>query len=85
MVVNSPPSAGDSPTGMDRIIFASSVICNHAVSKIADGDVVLTYAHSEVVKDSLIAAHKKGISFRVVVVNSRPKNEGTPRGPAKPF
>jgi translation initiation factor 2B subunit (eIF-2B alpha/beta/delta family) len=52
------------------------MIASHAVNKIADGDVVLTYAHSGVVLASLLEAHRLGRRFRVVVVNSRPLNEG---------
>ena len=52
------------------------MIASHAVNKIADGDVVLTYAHSAVVVASLLEAHRLGRHFRVVVVNSRPLDEG---------
>jgi translation initiation factor eIF-2B subunit delta len=55
---------------------ATQMIASHAVNKIADGDVVLTYAHSAVVVASLLEAHRLGRQFRVVVVNSRPLNEG---------
>lgn len=60
----------------DRIIYAARVIQSHAASKIRDGDVVMTYAHSSVVEDTLLAAHERGTRFEVVVIDSRPLFEG---------
>ncbi|XP_077253730.1 uncharacterized protein LOC143892752 isoform X3 [Tasmannia lanceolata] len=52
------------------------VIVRHAVTKIRDGDVLLTYGSSSVVEMILLHAHELGKQFRVVVVDSRPKLEG---------
>jgi translation initiation factor eIF-2B subunit delta len=60
----------------DRIELAGQVIVESAVEAINDGDVILTYASSSVVKQSLIEAHKRGKKFRVIVVDSRPLFEG---------
>jgi len=47
-----------------------------AAGKIANGDVILTYATSTVVEAVLKQAHDAGKQFRVIVVDSRPKLEG---------
>ncbi|KAG6424036.1 hypothetical protein SASPL_114446 [Salvia splendens] len=60
----------------DKIILADKVIAKHAVSKIRDGDVLLTYASSSAVEMLLLHAHEVGKQFRVVIVDSRPKLEG---------
>lgn len=60
----------------EKIILADKVIVNHAVTKIRDGDVLLTYGASSVVEMILLHAHELGKQFRVVVVDSRPKLEG---------
>jgi len=60
----------------ERIEFADEVIATHGASKIADGDVVLTYATSHVVEMLLMRAHAEGKRFRVILVDSRPKLEG---------
>lgn len=60
----------------DRIVYAARVIQTHAASKIHEGDVVLTYAHSSVVESTLLSAHAQGTRFEVVVVDSRPLYEG---------
>lgn len=60
-----------------RILLAMSAVSKHAQSKICDGDVVLTYARSNVVEMILKHAHEqRNVSFRVVVVDSRPHFEG---------
>ena len=46
------------------------------LSKIRDGDVVLTHAASATVLQALLAAWAAGRRFRVVVVDSRPRLEG---------
>ncbi|MCL7044791.1 hypothetical protein MKW94_009430 [Papaver nudicaule] len=61
---------------MDKIILADKAIVDHAVSKIRDGDVLLTYGSPTVVEMILLKAHELGKQFRVVVVDSRPKLEG---------
>ncbi|KAI1315880.1 hypothetical protein EDD11_000256 [Mortierella claussenii] len=60
----------------DRITMADQVIANLGLQKIQDGDVILTYARSSVVESLLLAAHEKGIKFKVIVVDSRPRFEG---------
>ncbi|XP_068637058.1 uncharacterized protein [Aristolochia californica] len=60
----------------EKIILADKVIVRHAVTKIRDGDVLLTYGSSSVVEMILVYAHELGNQFRVVVVDSRPKLEG---------
>ncbi|MQL82808.1 hypothetical protein Taro_015286 [Colocasia esculenta] len=59
-----------------KIILADKVIVSHAVTKIRDGDVLLTYGFSCVVEMILLSAHELGKQFRVVIVDSRPKLEG---------
>ncbi|KYQ99844.1 eIF2B GDP-GTP exchange factor [Tieghemostelium lacteum] len=61
---------------IERILFAHKIIANHGVSKINDGDVILTYASSHVVEMILEQAQSEGKKFRVIVVDSRPKHEG---------
>ncbi|KAM7483052.1 hypothetical protein LguiB_007635 [Lonicera macranthoides] len=60
----------------EKIVLADKVIVRHAVTKIRDGDVLLTYGSSSIVEMILLYAHKLGKRFRVVVVDSRPKLEG---------
>ncbi|KAJ4978927.1 hypothetical protein NE237_009707 [Protea cynaroides] len=59
----------------EKIILADKVIVRHAVTKIRDGDVLLTYGSSCVIEMILLYAHELGKQFRVVVVDSRPKLE----------
>ncbi|KAH9675866.1 nagb/rpia/coa transferase-like superfamily protein [Citrus sinensis] len=60
----------------EKIILADRVIVKHAVTKIRDGDVLLTYGSSSAVEMILQHAHELGKQFRVVIVDSRPKHEG---------
>ncbi|KDP32928.1 hypothetical protein JCGZ_12959 [Jatropha curcas] len=60
----------------EKIILADRVIVKHAVTKIRDGDVLLTYGSSSAVEMILLHAHELGKQFRVVIVDSRPKLEG---------
>lgn len=60
----------------ERIELADAAIEALALSKIADGDVILTHAASETVLRCLVAAKRAGRTFRVVVVDSRPRLEG---------
>ncbi len=52
------------------------VLVDKARDKIANGDVVLTYAMSSVVLKLLLAAKEDGKQFRVVVADARPLLEG---------
>jgi translation initiation factor eIF-2B subunit delta len=60
----------------EKIILADKVIVEHAVTKIRDGDVLLTYGSSSAVEMILLCAHELGKQFRVVVVDSRPSLKG---------
>ena len=60
----------------ERITLAHQVIVQAAVERIADGDVVMTYATSYVIQQVLLTAKQQGKDFTVVVVDSRPKHEG---------
>ena len=60
----------------DRITVAGQVISSSAAEKISDGDVVLTYAKSSIVQQTLVEAFRQGKKFRVIVVDSRPLFEG---------
>ncbi|KAG2325271.1 hypothetical protein Bca52824_007999 [Brassica carinata] len=60
----------------EKIIAADKAIVKHAVSKIRDGDVLLTYGSPAAVEMVLLQAHELRKKFRVLVVDSRPKLEG---------
>lgn len=61
----------------DRVLLADQVIAKSASEQcIKDGDVILTYAKSSVVQQTLAQAYKDGRKFRVIVVDSRPLFEG---------
>ncbi|XP_076897883.1 uncharacterized protein LOC143551307 isoform X2 [Bidens hawaiensis] len=60
----------------EKILFADKVIVRHAVTKVRDGDVLLTYGSSSAVEMIFLHAHELGKRFRVVIVDSRPKLEG---------
>ncbi|CAE6048471.1 unnamed protein product [Arabidopsis arenosa] len=60
----------------EKIIGADMVIVKHAVTKIRDGDVLLTYGSPTAVEMVLLHAHELGKKFRVLVVDSRPKLQG---------
>lgn len=47
-----------------------------AIEKIQDGDVIVTFAGSSLVKQILLAAHEEGKKFRVSIIDSRPLFEG---------
>ncbi|KAI9678617.1 MAG: Eukaryotic translation initiation factor 2B, subunit 4 delta, 67kDa [Caeruleum heppii] len=60
----------------EKITVADRVIANSAGEKIKDGDVILTFAKSSLVQQTLVGAHARGVRFRVVVVDARPLFEG---------
>ena len=60
----------------EKITLADELIAEAASAKIANGDVILTYAKSSVVEKTVLKAHSQGKRFRVVVVDSRPLFEG---------
>ena len=61
---------------MNRFEIADKLIVQYTLSKIVDGDVILTFAHSRVVGDLLLGAKTNGKNFKVIVVDSRPFQEG---------
>lgn len=60
----------------DRVTAADKLISEYGEKKIEKGDVILTYASSSIVEKTLLRAHKAGISFSVIVVDSKPLYEG---------
>lgn len=60
----------------DKIVLADKIIVELAVTKIRDGDVLLTYGFSSVIEMIMLSAYESKKQFRVVVVDSRPKLEG---------
>ena len=60
----------------ERITVADQVIATNAAEKIQDGDVILTFAKSNIVQQTLVEAHRRGNKFRVIIVDSRPLFEG---------
>ncbi|WVZ59930.1 hypothetical protein U9M48_010012 [Paspalum notatum var. saurae] len=60
----------------EKIVLADKAIVSHAITKVRDNDVLLTYGSSSVVEMILDYAHELGRKFRVIVVDSRPKLEG---------
>ena len=60
-----------------RIYKAESILISHGASKIADGDVVLTYGYSYCLEKIFIEAHsKQRKEFKVVIIDSHPLFEG---------
>ncbi|XP_062215112.1 uncharacterized protein LOC133915805 isoform X2 [Phragmites australis] len=60
----------------EKIVLADKAIVSHAITKVRDNDVLLTYGSSSVVEMILDCANELGRKFRVIVVDSRPKLEG---------
>ncbi|KAL4867528.1 hypothetical protein BDV12DRAFT_171103 [Aspergillus spectabilis] len=60
----------------EKITVADQVIAASAAQKIKDGDVVVTFAGSSIVKQTLLTAFKQGKKFRVSIIDSRPLFEG---------
>ncbi|CAM9138621.1 unnamed protein product [Discosporangium mesarthrocarpum] len=60
-----------------RITLAAAEIGKNAITKIRDGDVILTFGRSSLVESILVSAQqRKEVAFRVIVVDSRPDLEG---------
>lgn len=59
-----------------KIVLADKQIVIHAVTKICDGDVILTYGSSSLIEMTILRAHELRRQFRVVIVDSRPNLEG---------
>ncbi|GFY75007.1 translation initiation factor eIF-2B subunit delta [Trichonephila inaurata madagascariensis] len=60
----------------EEILLAKEAICISASAKIVDGDNILVFAYSSLVKDVLCKAFDQNKSFHVIIVGSRPKLEG---------
>ena len=60
----------------EKISVASKVIASSATDRIQDGDVILTFARSSTVQQTLEEALSQGKSFKVVIADSRPLFEG---------
>ncbi len=61
---------------VERIEYASRAIAQHAIDKIENGDVILTFGHSGTIAVLLTTAKEQGINFYVWIVDSRPLFEG---------
>jgi translation initiation factor eIF-2B subunit delta len=60
----------------DQIEKAAQAISISVQQKISNDDVILTYGASSLIKHILEEANRRKVSFRVIVVDSRPDNEG---------
>ena len=60
----------------EKVTVADQVIANKANDKIEDGDIIMTFAKSSIVQQTLAEAFRRGKKFRVIVVDSRPLFEG---------
>lgn len=60
----------------EKITVADQVIADSAAQKVQDGDVIVTFAGSSIVKQTLLLAHNQGKRFRVSIIDSRPLFEG---------
>ncbi|KAI4937001.1 uncharacterized protein J4E92_001726 [Alternaria infectoria] len=60
----------------ERVTAADRLIRDLAATKIQAGDVILIYAASSMVEQTIIHAHQSGKPFSVIVVDSKPLFEG---------
>jgi len=60
----------------EKIEGALVSIVNTGAEKIETGDVIVTHGASHAVREILLKAHKSGVKFTVVIVDSRPSSEG---------
>ncbi|XP_071112004.1 translation initiation factor eIF2B subunit delta-like isoform X1 [Haliotis cracherodii] len=60
----------------EKVLMAGKAISIYAGPKITDGDVIVVYACSSLIKRVLCDAHQQGRKFRVIVIDGRPKMEG---------
>lgn len=60
----------------EKITLADQLIVSKANERVKDGDVILTFAKSSIVQQTLVKAYRQGKKFRVIVVDSRPLFEG---------
>lgn len=61
---------------LERLDYAGRAIAQHAMAKIENGDVILTFGNSQTISVLLTTAKKEGVNFYVWVVDSRPLWEG---------
>lgn len=61
---------------VERLDYAGRAIAQHAMAKIENGDVILTFGNSQTISVLLTTAKQNGINFYVWVVDSRPLWEG---------
>uniref|UniRef100_A0A2M4AEM9 Translation initiation factor eIF2B subunit delta n=1 Tax=Anopheles triannulatus TaxID=58253 RepID=A0A2M4AEM9_9DIPT len=59
----------------DHMEKAEEAICISVQEKIYDGDVILTYGCSSLIKHILEEANRRAKRFRVIIVNARPREE----------
>uniref|UniRef100_A0A182WKR4 Translation initiation factor eIF2B subunit delta n=1 Tax=Anopheles minimus TaxID=112268 RepID=A0A182WKR4_9DIPT len=59
----------------DQIEKAEEAICCSVQDKICDGDVILTYGCSSLIKHILEEAIRRKKTFRVIIVNARPRQD----------
>jgi len=60
----------------ERLEYADRAIAEHALAKIHDGDILLTFGHTEAIDVLLRTAQEERIDFYVWVVDARPLTEG---------
>ncbi|KAH8916630.1 IF-2B-domain-containing protein [Atractiella rhizophila] len=60
----------------DRIVLADKIIQDIACSRIKESEVVMVYGRSSVIESVLLAAHRSGKRFSVIVVDSPLLHEG---------
>ncbi|CAJ1945128.1 unnamed protein product [Cylindrotheca closterium] len=60
----------------ERMDIANQAITEHAMKKIANGDVILTFGNSHAIRVLLTTAKKEGLDFYVWIADSRPLFEG---------
>lgn len=60
----------------EKFTVADRVIADTAAGRIRDGDVIVTFGNSAVVRAALLTAVSRGTSFEIVVIDSRPLFEG---------
>uniref|UniRef100_A0A182SPD8 Translation initiation factor eIF2B subunit delta n=1 Tax=Anopheles maculatus TaxID=74869 RepID=A0A182SPD8_9DIPT len=59
----------------DQIEKAEEAICSSVQDKICNGDVILTYGCSSLIKHILEEAIRRQKTFRVIIVNARPRQD----------
>ena len=60
----------------ERLEYADRAIAQHALAKVHDGDILLTFGYTEAIDVMLRTAHEERKDFYVWVVDARPLTEG---------